>query len=711
MSLSQVTNREAEVESMKADNSEHMTLDYDQLDYTNYQKHFDHVKALFIKGDPIICSNGEKLIPVKLNEKKTSQRKPKVKQQDEPKHLDTLGHLETNPVLPALPIGMDMVPSEKLPYAHDKEARLSGAFCAEVLSRLDSCDSKVDAWQMIVDDYNSGRLMPELLQLRGKRKERSLRVWLENYTESNFDMYALLHKRKNEIRGRKVTITEQNYLLNVMLTPKRVKIGSAITLLKRMTDMKMLESPSSPKTLKRWIIDWQVNHPAEWAQARQGSKYVAEHIVKSIMRDANLLSVGNVWVADGHTLAFDIYNPVTGKTQRMTLILIIDWASRYPVGAALAVTEDSQHICAAFRNGFLNWGALPEYVYLDNGKAFRSKLFNEKWEDHDLSVELGGIFPRLGIGVSFAQKYNARSKIIERFFLTMQEQFERFISTFRGSSVADKPATLMRNEVWAKKLYEGTAPTVEETMQMITFYIRHIYGETPHSGIGNRKPYEVFSQAALPEERIITADKLNFLMLSAERKRVRSEGIRLNHMLYWHDALVDHIGKPVVIRYDHADARWILIFTQQDQFICQAELRRAQHPFIHLVKDDPIAHKELSREYNQIKKLQRKTEQKTKQIVKQTQEAVDRLVKPIPVQLLEPDGKLFNKTPMLTAPDNVDIVASHVYEQIVPKVEEPPRIITNPFPQYVDNSLDNDDEEPILKQKTFAEMMKIVGIK
>ncbi len=705
---------------MKADTPGYMVLDFDQIDYANYQKHYDIVKAMILKGDPIICSNGEKLIPVVPKGKQPSKRKPKTEPSDHAKQMDTDGHrdveLESNDKSEQKTIdltNLDMTPSENLPLSYDKEARLMAAFCTEVMDRLDTCTSKVEEWNRIMEDYNSGKLIPELLKIKGIRKARCLKVWIENYVESDFDMYALLHKRKNEIRGRKVTIAEQNYLLNVMPTPKRVKIGSAITLLKRMADMKLLESPSSPKTLKRWITDWRANHPAEWAQATKGSKYVAEHVIKSIMRDAKLLKVGNVWVADGHDLAFDIYNPVTGKTQRMTLILIVDWASRYPVGAALAVTEDSQHICAAFRNGLLNWGALPQFVYLDNGKAFRSKLFNEKWEEHDLAVELGGIFPRLGIGVSFAQKYNARSKIIERFFLTMQEQFERFISTFRGASIADKPATLMRNETWVKKMFEGKAPTVEETMQMITFYIRHIYGETPHTGIGNRKPYEVFSQAELPEERIVTADKLNFLMLSAERKRVRSEGIRLNHMLYWHDALVDHIGKPVVIRYDYSDARWILIFTQQDQFICQAELRRAQHPFIQLVKDDPIAHKELSREYNQIKKLQRKTEQKTKQIVKQTQEAVDRLVNPIPVDLIEPDGKLFNPTPMIAKPEplNVDRIAASVYEQKGIKVEEPPRIITNPFSEYVSGEDYDDNDEPVIKQKTFAEMMKIVGIK
>ncbi len=71
-------------------------------------------------------------------------------------------------------------------------------------------------------------------------------------------------------------------------------------------------------------------------QARKGSKAVAETIVKTIIRDASLLNVGDVWVADGHNLAFDIMNPKTGKAQRMTMIMVFDWASRYPVGATLA---------------------------------------------------------------------------------------------------------------------------------------------------------------------------------------------------------------------------------------------------------------------------------------------------------------------------------------------------------------------------------------
>jgi putative transposase len=551
------------------------------------------------------------------------------------------------------------------------------------MARLDASKAKLVEWRRITEDYNAGRLVPELYRLRGHRSERALRLWLETYLESNCDMYALIHRGRNEIRGRKVTYAEQNYLLSLLLSPKRIKVYTAVQNLKSMERLHLLESPSGIKTLQRWCQDWAADNPAVWAQARNGSKFVSEHIIKSIIRDDSLLNVGDVWVADGHKLAFDAINPATGRPIRMLLILVIDWASRYPVGASLAVSEDSQHVQTDFRNGFLNWGGLPRYVYLDNGKAFKAKLFNEQWEQHDLVTELGGIFPRLGIGVSFAQAYNARAKVIERFFKTFQEQFERFISTFRGASIADKPATLMRNEKWARKVFEGTPPTVEETMVMIGFYIRHVYGETPQGGLQGRTPFAVYSATVVPEARRVDPANLNFMMLTAERKRVRSEGIRLNHCLYWHDSLVDHIGKPVVIRFDYADARWILVYSQQDRFICQAELRRAQHPFIKLDPDNPTAHKELQREYQQIKQLQKHTEQRTKQVVKRTQEAVDSIIQPL---RLPAETGLFHHPSKLTAPVEPAKLP-------VPKVPIEPEGSTEP------------------QEKTFAEMLEAIGIK
>jgi len=576
---------------------------------------------------------------------------------------------DTDVVIDLSPDYIDMTPVEEVKLLHTEEAQIAARFCQEAIRRLDGAQSRLAAWKRITTDYNAGRMVPELRKLKGPRQERALRDWLNIYYDTKFDMYALIHKSKSTRKERKITFHEQQYLLNKLLSPNRIKIGSAIVNLKQMAGVGAIDSTTNERTLRRWCEEWAETHPAEWHQARDGSKYVSERIIKSIRRDDSILKVGQVWVADGHTLSFDIFNPLTGRSQRMTMIMVMDWASRYPVGASLAFTEDSQHILTAFRNAFIHCGqiadnnsgnlaVLPEYVYLDNGKAFRSKLFQEKWEDHDLDKELGGIFPRLDIGVKFAESYNAKAKIIERFFKTFQEQFERFISTFRGACIADKPATLMRNEKWAKKLYTGTPPTIEETMQMIAFYVRYCYGETPHGSLKRKTPYEVFSSARIPEERQIEVSKLNFLMMAMERKNIRSEGIRLNKMIYWHQKLIDYVGQPCIIRYDFSDARWILVYDKHDIFVCQAPLRRTQHAFIEVSMDKAVSHKELNKEYTEIKKLRRDKQNKTKRLVLHTQKSVDNILKPWLESInahnkaleSKSDKSLFTSPPMLEAP-------------------------------------------------------------
>lgn len=640
---------------------------------------------------------------------------------------------------------IDFSPREHIPLQHEKEARLLGHFCNLVIRRLALCHSKVEGWKLIVEEYNGGTMAPELLKLRGERKERALRLWIDQYVKSNQDMFALLHKGKNVSHKRKVTETESNVLLSILLHPNQITIGSAINMLKAQARLGYFESPTSKPTLRRWCTEWMENHLATWEQTRKGSKYVAERIVKTIHRDARLLHVGQVWVADGHTLAFDILNPHTGKAQRMTMIMVFDWASRYPVGASLAFTEDSQHIQTAFRNAFLNtshwylqtdaegntvqtrppFAFVPEAVYLDNGKAFRAKLFHESWERHDLELELGGVFPKLGIEAHFAESYNAKAKVIERFFRTFQEQFERFISSFRGANVANKPSTLMRNEKWAKALYKREAPTIQDTMQMIGFYIRHIYGETEHGALEGKTPWQVFSSALVPEERMLRPDKLNFMMLATERKSVRNDGIVFNKLLYWHVALMDNIGKPVIIRYDYAEARWILVYDMKDNFICQAELRRSQHPFIHIDKNNPVSHQSLKKEYTQIKKLQRLTEQHARDFVLRNQEAVDNLLEPYVRESLNAPNPTFQQGGMITAPepeaqDRIEEMEREMVKElpelefIAPEAQNFGTAKPNPNTKDTPDDTSTADPEPEEQDEdddeSFYGMLKKVGI-
>lgn len=87
--------------------------------------------------------------------------------------------------------------------------------------------------------------------------------------------------------------------------------------------------------------------------------------------------------------------------------------------------ESTKNIASTLRNAILNMDKIPEYVYQDNGRAFKSKFFN----GDDKFEELGftGVYKKLGITLVYATPYNARAKVIERFFLDFQESFEKLM--------------------------------------------------------------------------------------------------------------------------------------------------------------------------------------------------------------------------------------------------------------------------------------------
>ena len=205
------------------------------------------------------------------------------------------------------------------------------------------------------------------------------------------------------------------------------------------------------------------------------------------------------------------------------------------------------------------------------------------------------------------------------------------------------------------------------------------------------------------------------MLLSAERKRIRNNGIRLDNLLYWNVELMNHIGKDVIIRYDLGEARWILVYDTHDRYLCQAELRRTQHPMVQLADDEATSFKELKKEYSKIKKLQRRTEQRTKMVVRQAQIAVDRLVPPLRSRLLEANP-IFKQPPMIETPKPGRDEAIHEMEKQMlknlPQLEPIDQEVAAQEPKQDTEPLDNavnSDIKP--KPKSFEEMLKRAGIK
>jgi hypothetical protein len=103
---------------------------------------------------------------------------------------------------------LDLSNAAHLPLRRMEEAKLLGHFCTVVLNRLRDCESRTEEWKQIIDDYNGGKLVPELYQMRSKRCERTIRTWIEQYLQADYDQFALIHSNWNTIRKRKVSEIE-----------------------------------------------------------------------------------------------------------------------------------------------------------------------------------------------------------------------------------------------------------------------------------------------------------------------------------------------------------------------------------------------------------------------------------------------------------------------------------------------------------------------
>jgi putative transposase len=434
------------------------------------------------------------------------------------------------------------------------------------------------AGRLFIKGYSTGSLMPAVFGVLGSVAVPTIETWVKAFHEANCDYAALAPEWGNRRGQRKVTDEEFNTLLSFALHPNRLCVSEVIRLTKIALERRCISSPSSNDTLRRSLLDWKSHNYDKWVFCREGEKALNDKCLPYIERDAGLLDVGEVLVADGHTLNFQILHPFTGKPARMTMITWYDWASCYPAGWEIMATENIQCVAAGLRRAILALGKMPSVAYLDNGKAFKAKVFTDDGIDFE-EAGFYGMFARLGIETIFAWPYNAQSKPVERFFETFSEM-ERLMPTFTGTSIEDKPAHMLRNERLHKALHEkrygGWVPTIEETNKIIAGWVAE-YAVRPHRGLKGLQPGEVFASGRGPG---IDERALRYLMMSVEHKTVRRNGISLFGRNYYDDALYGYGNdERVLIRYDLEDLSRIYVYDVTGaKEVCEATPVKKLHP-------------------------------------------------------------------------------------------------------------------------------------
>lgn len=429
--------------------------------------------------------------------------------------------------------------------------------------------------------YNTGGLLPGIYNQVGEIAEQTLRA-MDRKLKKNGDDYVCLcdgrggWKKHGTTKWRPRSLSEaaQGTLLKCYLNQRQPSIALSIRAARFALDQMEIEESASDGTFRRWLNDWRESNMHILTMAREGVKAYEDKYGPYMDRDWNQIAVGDLLVADGKVTNFHILHPRTGKPVRMTWVNWMDCRSRYIVGWQIMPTENAIAILAAFRMAVLTLGKIPGHVLMDNGKAFKAKIFHNIDPDFE---EMTGLYARLGTCVHFSKAYKGRTKINERFHLTMQEQAERLFPSYIGSSIEDKPAHMHRNEVFHQRWMEaetgGWVPTIQEASMMIQAYLG-FYAREPHSGLGGQTPLEVLEAGRGPGVDVLALNKEFLWRTVCTPKRCR---VTLAKIDYESDAL-HGVKHKVIAMYSTSDMGQVYLYTPDGAYMGEALPVKAAHP-------------------------------------------------------------------------------------------------------------------------------------
>ena len=442
-----------------------------------------------------------------------------------------------------------------------------------------------------------------LFEILGKISRGTLHRWknILNGTEDYTKLIPQYKYAKVDEYRTCLTDEEIKIFMRLLLHPNRLCIGKAIALTKYKLQQQGQSYFPADITFRKYANWFKKNNYDKWILARDGEKALSDKVEPYIKRDASLLEVGDILVADGHNLAFNVINPFTGKPTRATLVGFLDWKSTALVGYEIMLEENTQCIASALRNSIINLDMIPKIVYQDNGRAFRAKYFNDDIGFSELGFN--GLYSKLVIETVFARPYNARAKVIERFFKEFQESFEKLLPSYVGSNIQNKPAYMMRNEKLHKRLagrvrsafaeqntqtrltpankqqiHNDFVPTLDETIKMIDMWL-NFKNSQPCPNAPDKTIAEVLESR---KRQNVDINLLDDLMLATEVKTIQRNGIRFLNCDYFDERLYGFKSK-VLIKYNLFDLTSIKVYTTKGEYLCTAGRVTETHPMAKLL--------------------------------------------------------------------------------------------------------------------------------
>lgn len=324
------------------------------------------------------------------------------------------------------------------------------------------------------------------------------------------------------------------------------------------------------------------------AIARHGEEYFRNHIAGYINREAP--DPDEAWIGDHHKfdVAVRIWSQEKGKwiAARPWLTGWLDWGSWSLVGGIVRTEDPNRDPIERALRDALSKNALhpPCRLYIDNGKDYKSIGFARQADVDACLQRADTVAALLGTRVHFALPYNARAKVIERWFKGICEAFSKLWGSYIGNCPENRPENFM--ELWEDP---ESLPTLEHFTVMFWQWIAIVHMHTKGDGkaLNGRTPAEVRAKMRHPRQALAPEEvHLAFLRDYGLRQIARGGVVRVASSEYRSDELWKLLQNvhQVRVKLDPDDTSRAWCFLEDGRAIAIAE-RVASLPAF--VDDDP----------------------------------------------------------------------------------------------------------------------------
>ncbi|HSP47730.1 MAG TPA: DDE-type integrase/transposase/recombinase [Clostridiaceae bacterium] len=334
--------------------------------------------------------------------------------------------------------------------------------------------------------------------------ERTLRRYLKDYKEKGFEG---LKPRERTLKDRR-RIPEE--ILEEAVHLRREVPGRSVSEIIRILEW---EGRIRPNELKRSTLQ-------EKLQERgYSSRHMAMYAGGGIAtRRFQKRSRNKLWHSD---IKYGCFLPIGpgGKPQQVYAVSFLDDATRMVLHAEFYPSLEKVIVEDCFRKAVLKHG-IPEQVYFDNGKQYRTK-----WMTRACA--------KMGIRLIFARPYSPEGtgKI---------ERFNRNIDRFLGEYQVD-----------------GSVKTLQKMNSLFSVWLEECYQNRSHSELNDLTPVEAYNLDPRPIRHLAPEVVADAFLHSEPRKVDKSGCISFNGEKY--ETGLAYVGCTVDVIFDPSDIREVTI--------------------------------------------------------------------------------------------------------------------------------------------------------